>query len=220
MRGVPWVAVPTTLVGQVDAAIGGKTAVDLAGGKNLIGAFHRPERVVVDPVLATLPEREQRNGMAEAVKTGLLMGRPVWDLLEVRAGCAAFKSAVSSRIRRIAGRAILNLGHTFGHALEAAAGYELAHGEAVALGMVAALRLSGHDAAPGVEELLARGRLGLTGRWPGRRSDGTKRRAAGRLASCCSSATANRRGATSVRPLKSGPRSTSSSSISRGSPGG
>ena len=81
MRGVPWVAVPTTLVGQVDAAIGGKTAVDLPGGKNLIGAFHWPARVVIDPgTLETLPEQELRNGMAEAVKTGLLMGRPVWEL--------------------------------------------------------------------------------------------------------------------------------------------
>ena len=77
MRGVPWVAVPTTLVGQVDAAIGGKTAVDLPGGKNLVGAFHWPARVVIDPgTLETLPEQELRNGMAEVVKTGLLMGQP------------------------------------------------------------------------------------------------------------------------------------------------
>ena len=78
MRGVAWVAVPTTLVGQVDAAIGGKTAVDLPGGKNLVGAFHWPERVVIDPgTLESLPERERRNGMAEVVKTGLLMGETV-----------------------------------------------------------------------------------------------------------------------------------------------
>lgn len=80
MRGVPWVAVPTTLVGQVDAAIGGKTAVDLPSGKNLVGCFHWPARVVIDPgTLETLPEAEMRNGMAEVVKTGLLMGSPVWE---------------------------------------------------------------------------------------------------------------------------------------------
>ena len=151
MRGVPWVAVPTTLVGQVDAAIGGKTAVDLPGGKNLIGAFHWPARVVIDPgMLETLPELELRNGMAEAVKTGLLMGRPVWDLslAELVRRCAAFKAAVCIADPHDRGpRNQLNLGHTFGHALEAAAGYDLPHGQAVALGMVAALRLSGNDAA-------------------------------------------------------------------------
>jgi len=151
MRGVPWVAVPTTLVGQVDAAIGGKTAVDLPGGKNLIGAFHWPARVVIDPgTLETLPEQELQNGMAEAVKTGLLMGRPVWELslADLVRRCAAFKAAVCIADPHDRGqRNQLNLGHTFGHALEAAAGYDLPHGQAVALGMVAALRLSGNDAA-------------------------------------------------------------------------
>jgi shikimate kinase / 3-dehydroquinate synthase len=151
MRGVPWVAVPTTLVGQVDAAIGGKTAVDLPGGKNLIGAFHWPARVVIDPgTLETLPEQELRNGMAEAVKTGLLMGRPVWELslADLVRRCAAFKAAVCIADPHDRGvRNQLNLGHTFGHALEAAAGYDLPHGQAVALGMVAALQLSGNDAA-------------------------------------------------------------------------
>jgi shikimate kinase/3-dehydroquinate synthase len=146
MRGIPWVAVPTTLVGQVDAAIGGKTAVDLPEVKNLAGAFHWPARTVVDPLLLdTLPEAELLNGAAEVVKTGLLAGEPIWERplhARVRA-CAAFKAAVCLRDPHDRGpRNQLNLGHTFGHALEAAAGYELSHGGAVALGLVAALRLS------------------------------------------------------------------------------
>jgi len=151
MRGVPWVAVPTTLVGQVDAAIGGKTAIDLPGGKNLIGAFHWPARVVIDPgTLETLPDAESRNGMAEVVKTGLLMGHPVWELplVELVRRCASFKAGVCLADPNDHGpRNMLNLGHTFGHALEAAAGYDLPHGQAVALGMMAALQLSGNDAA-------------------------------------------------------------------------
>jgi shikimate kinase / 3-dehydroquinate synthase len=148
MRGLRWNALPTTLVGQVDAAIGGKTAVDLPGAKNLVGAFHYPDQVVIDPgLLATLPEEEHRNGMAEVVKTGLLAGRPLWGLAEeemIRA-CAAFKAAVclEDPFERKGRREVLNLGHTFAHALEAASGYELAHGEAVALGLKAALKLSG-----------------------------------------------------------------------------
>jgi 3-dehydroquinate synthetase len=148
MRGVRWIAVPTTLVGQVDAAIGGKTAIDLPAGKNLVGAFHYPDRVVVDPaLLSTLPERERRNGLAEVVKTGLLAGRPLWELpdAEMIRACAAFKAAVclADPYEEKGRREILNLGHTFGHALETASDYELAHGEAVALGMKAALRISG-----------------------------------------------------------------------------
>jgi shikimate kinase/3-dehydroquinate synthase len=148
MRGVRWNALPTTLVGQVDAAIGGKTAVDLPEGKNLVGAFHYPDQVVIDPeLLSTLPEDERRNGMAEVVKTGLLVGRPLWELPEaemIRA-CAAFKAGVclEDPFERKGRREILNLGHTFGHALEAASDYELSHGEAVALGLKAALKLSG-----------------------------------------------------------------------------
>ena len=81
MRGVRWIAVPTTLLGQVDAAIGGKTAIDLPAGKNLVGGFHYPARVIADPdVLATLSEAQRREGMAEVVKTGLLAGRPLWEL--------------------------------------------------------------------------------------------------------------------------------------------
>jgi shikimate kinase/3-dehydroquinate synthase len=148
MRGLRWIAVPTTLLGQVDAAIGGKTAIDLPTGKNLVGGFHYPAAVIVDPdVLATLSEAQRRAGMAEVVKTGLLAGRPLWELEDeamIRA-CAAFKAAVCLGDPFDQGRrAILNLGHTFAHALEAAAGYDgLTHGDAVALGLLAALRLSG-----------------------------------------------------------------------------
>lgn len=159
LRGIAWAPVPTTLVGQVDAGIGGKTAVDLDAGKNLVGAFHWPARVVIDPgVLATLPETEWANGLAEVVKTGLLAGEPLWELdLPARVRrCAAFKSAVCLRDPEDRGeRAQLNLGHTFAHALETASGYELPHGRAVGLGLVAALRLSGlPDLADEIGELL------------------------------------------------------------------
>jgi shikimate kinase/3-dehydroquinate synthase len=151
LRGIPWVAVPTTLVGQVDAAVGGKTAVDIPQGKNLVGAFHWPARVVIDEaLLETLPERERRQGRAELLKTELLAGRD----LDVR-GAAAYKAALCVRDPYDRGpRQWLNLGHTFAHALEAAADFELPHGEAVALGLLAALRLSGHDTLP-VEDALA-----------------------------------------------------------------
>lgn len=160
MRGIAWAAVPTTLVGQVDAAIGGKTAIDLPGAKNIVGAFHWPARVVCDPsLLETLPEPERRNGLAEVVKTGLLAGEEVWTLTEgemVRR-CAAYKAAVCLRDPHDRGpRNVLNLGHTFAHALEAAGGYALPHGHAVALGLTAALRLSGlDDAVRTVERVLA-----------------------------------------------------------------
>jgi 3-dehydroquinate synthetase len=150
LRGVPWVAVPTTLVGQVDAGIGGKTAIDIPNGKNLVGAFHWPARVVIDEtLLATLPEREQRQGLAELVKTQLLAGHG----LDVR-GAAAYKGAICLRDPHDRGvRRYLNLGHTFAHALEAAADFDLPHGEAVALGLLAALELSGRDTARVVDAL-------------------------------------------------------------------
>jgi shikimate kinase/3-dehydroquinate synthase len=159
MRGVRWVAVPTTLLGQVDAAIGGKTAIDLPVGKNLAGAFHYPAGVIADPdVLATLSESQRREGMAEVVKTGLLAGHPLWELEDeaMIRGAAAFKAAICLGDPFDQGRrAILNLGHTFAHALEAASGYEgLTHGSAVALGLLAALRLSGRPTDV-VEEVLA-----------------------------------------------------------------
>ena len=144
LRGVPWVSVPTTLVGQVDAGIGGKTGIDIPEGKNLVGAFHWPVRVVLDEaLLETLPEREPRQGMAELVKTRLLAGRD----LDVRTA-AAYKAALCLQDPYDRGpRRWLNLGHTFAHGLEAAADFELPHGEAVALGLLAALRISGRDTA-------------------------------------------------------------------------
>jgi 3-dehydroquinate synthetase len=158
LRGIPWVPVPTSLVAQVDAAIGGKTAIDLPQGKNLVGAFRWPVRTVVDPaLLETLPEPQRLEGMAEVVKTGLLAGEPFWELPDDKLvrRCAAFKAAICLRDPLERGeRAILNLGHTFAHALEAAAGYEgVTHGRAVALGLLAALRLSDRDTSV-VEEVL------------------------------------------------------------------
>ncbi|MDX6468750.1 MAG: shikimate kinase / 3-dehydroquinate synthase [Gaiellaceae bacterium] len=158
LRGIPWTPVPTSLVGQVDAAIGGKTAIDTPQGKNLVGSFHWPERTVVDPaLLETLPPAQRLEGMAEVVKTGLLAGRPLWELPddELVRRCAAFKSAICLRDPHDdAERKLLNLGHTFAHALEAAASYEgVTHGQAVALGLLAALRLSGRDIGQ-VEEIL------------------------------------------------------------------
>jgi shikimate kinase/3-dehydroquinate synthase len=150
LRGVPWVSVPTTLVGQVDAAIGGKTGIDIPEGKNLVGAFHWPARVVLDEtLLETLPERERRQGMAELVKTRLLADRR----LDVR-GAAAYKAGICVQDPHDHGpRRWLNLGHTFAHGLEAGADYDLPHGEAVALGLLAALRLSGRDTGDVEREL-------------------------------------------------------------------
>jgi shikimate kinase / 3-dehydroquinate synthase len=150
LRGIAWTPVPTSLVAQVDAAIGGKTAIDLPQGKNLVGAFHWPVRTVIDPVLLeTLSDEQRREGLAEVVKTGLLAGEPLWELpdRELVRRCAAFKSAVCLRDPHDhAERKMLNLGHTFAHALETAAGYEgLTHGRAVALGLKAALKLSSRE---------------------------------------------------------------------------
>jgi shikimate kinase/3-dehydroquinate synthase len=148
LRGIDWVAVPTTLLGQVDAAIGGKTGIDTVDGKNLAGAFHFPRLVALEAsYLATLPESERRAGMSEVVKTGLLAGTELWALGEaemVRA-CAAFKAGIvlSDPFEREGRRTILNLGHTFAHALETGSGYTVSHGDAVALGLLAALRISG-----------------------------------------------------------------------------
>ena len=158
LRGVDWMPIPTTLVGQVDAAIGGKTGIDLDTGKNRAGAFHFPHRVYIDPAfLRTLPEEERRAGMAEVVKTGLLAGQEMWSLPEeemIRA-CAAYKSAVvlSDPYETNGRRRILNLGHTFAHALETGSGYTVRHGDAVALGLLAALRLS-KQPTDVVEEIL------------------------------------------------------------------
>mgnify|MGYP002713233847 CR=1 FL=1 len=164
MRGIDYVQVPTTLLSQVDSSVGGKTAINMPQGKNLIGAFHQPVSVVCDiDTLATLPRRELLSGYAEIVKYGLI-GDPVffqWLEKEGERVCAptpeaeplikAIEVSCRKKAEIVAAdetekgvRALLNLGHTFGHALEAAAGYDgrLLHGEAVAIGMVMAFRLS------------------------------------------------------------------------------
>jgi shikimate kinase/3-dehydroquinate synthase len=156
-RGVHCVQVPTTVVAQVDSAYGGKTAVDLPEAKNYVGAYHQPAAVLVDPdVLSTLPAEEVAAGYAEVVKTALIAGGELWERVRAGAGprdedvilaCLRTKLAVVATDERDAGRRqVLNLGHTVGHALEAATGYRrLRHGEAVALGLLCALRLSGQD---------------------------------------------------------------------------
>jgi 3-dehydroquinate synthase len=162
-RGVPVVQVPTTVVAQVDSAYGGKTGVDLPEAKNYVGAFHQPAGVLTDPtVLATLPTEELHAGYAEVVKTALIAGAGLWDgvlalppleraveedlagLTSVIEDCARTKLAVVAADERDTGiRASLNLGHTLAHALESATGYgRFRHGEAVALGLLAALRIS------------------------------------------------------------------------------
>jgi shikimate kinase / 3-dehydroquinate synthase len=171
-RGVPVVHVPTTLVAQVDSAYGGKTGVDLPEGKNYAGAYQLPAAVLADTgTLRTLPREELAAGFVEALKTGLLAGGPLWervrsiealdpgDLDDVVFACARYKCAVVAADERDAGlRNVLNLGHTVGHAIEAATGYaRYRHGEAISIGLLAALRLSD---APGLrdecEEILRR----------------------------------------------------------------
>ena len=163
MRGIDFVQVPTTLLAQVDSSVGGKTAIDTPQGKNLVGAFHQPRLVLADiDVLATLPERQLRSGWAEVLKHGLICDPGFFDWLagEGAAGAAGdpaalqravvrsveIKSAIVGEDEKEAGkRALLNLGHTFGHAIEAELGFEeaaLAHGEAVALGCAMAFRYS------------------------------------------------------------------------------
>ncbi len=197
LRGIPWVSVPTTLVGQVDAGIGGKTAIDLPEGKNLVGAFHWPARVVIDEnLLGTLPEREHRQGRAELVKTELLAGRE----LDVR-GAAAYKAALCLRDPYDRGpRRWLNLGHTFGHALETAAGYELSHGDAVALGLLAALRLSRTGHGAGRSTPSTRDRCGSTASGRGGAPTRQEARTAGRSIWSCSATTA--RMSRRARPLR------------------
>jgi 3-dehydroquinate synthase len=165
LRGVPWMGVPTTLLAQVDSAIGGKTAIDVAAGKNLAGAFHQPAGVLVDPeTLRTLPERQRRAGIAEVVKTGMAVDAALFRWLELHAGplaageTEALAGAVARSLRAkarivrrderdLGPRTALNFGHTLGHALEAALGYRaLLHGEAVAIGMRVAAALSVREA--------------------------------------------------------------------------
>jgi shikimate kinase / 3-dehydroquinate synthase len=156
-RGMAHVQVPTTLVAQVDSAYGGKTGVDLPEGKNYAGAFHQPAAVLCDPaLLGTLPREEHAAGFVEVVKTALIAGGPLWARVrrgedpdtDVIMGCVRTKLAVVAADERDAGRRqVLNLGHTVGHAIEAATSYSrYRHGEAVGIGLLAALRLSGRDA--------------------------------------------------------------------------
>ena len=159
MRGVPFIQVPTTLLAMVDAAIGGKTAINLPEGKNLLGTFYQPRLVVIDPqFLATLPPKERRNGLAEVIKHGFIRDPDLLARLEAAGPglfqdqaalsgiiyrAAAIKAQVVAADEREAGlRRILNFGHTLGHALEQASAFRLPHGRAVALGMQAALMFS------------------------------------------------------------------------------
>jgi len=173
-RGIAWRAVPTTLVGQVDAALGGKTAVNLAGGKNAVGCFHLPAEVLIDPgLLATLSERHLRNGLAEVLKTALIAGEELLeavaalqpeDFREARPPAVeAIRRCVETKLALVADdpfdrgpRRLLNLGHTFGHALEALSMPSLLHGEAVGLGLLCAARLAAGQpgAAAGLEARL------------------------------------------------------------------
>jgi len=161
MRGVPVLQAPTTLLAQVDAAVGGKTGVNLVSGKNLIGSFHQPAAVLIDPgVLETLPEREYRAGLYEIIKAGVIRSQPLFQFLTDRYRDVLARDAkavdyiigesvrikaevVTADERETDLRRILNLGHTFGHALEAETSYaRFLHGEAVAFGMKAAVYLS------------------------------------------------------------------------------
>ena len=162
LRGVGVMQVPTTLLAMVDSSVGGKTAVDIPEGKNLVGAFHQPCRVVIDPgFLATLPGRELKNGLAEVVKTAVLGDAELFSLLEKSAGrllekpldktlcgeiirrsCQVKAAIVAADAHEHGCRAFLNYGHTFGHALELLSNFRLAHGEGVALGMLVAAKLA------------------------------------------------------------------------------
>ncbi|MGO4879360.1 MAG: 3-dehydroquinate synthase [Bryobacteraceae bacterium] len=181
MRGIPLLNLPTTLLAQVDAAIGGKTGVNLVSGKNLIGSFHQPRAVLIDPVvLDTLPDREYRAGLYEILKAGVIRSEPLFRFLAERsadvlardaeavdriiAESVEIKAQVVSADEREGGlRRILNFGHTFGHALEAETGYiRFLHGEAVAFGMRAAVylaQMTGHLSAEDTVDILESVRL-------------------------------------------------------------
>ena len=160
LRGLDFVSFPTTLLAAVDASVGGKTGVDTAAGKNLVGAFHQPRGVFIDPLcLRTLPPEELRNGLAECVKHAAIAEPALLDFIEAQAEAilaaqppvmgelilrnVAIKAKVVSADEREAGpRANLNYGHTVGHAIETAAGFSISHGQAVSLGMMAAGRIA------------------------------------------------------------------------------
>jgi 3-dehydroquinate synthase len=187
-RGVPFVQVPTTLLSQVDSSVGGKTAINHALGKNMIGAFHQPRAVISDvATLDTLPDRELRSGIAEVIKHGLALDAGFFGWLEtnierlvrrdadslvfaIRRSCELKARIVAEDERESGARALLNLGHTFGHAIEAGAGYGAwLHGEAIAAGMVMAAELSvlqgfiSKQEAGRVRDLLKRAGLPLSG---------------------------------------------------------
>jgi 3-dehydroquinate synthase len=171
MRGIDFLQMPTTLLAMVDSSVGGKTGVNLPAGKNLVGAFHQPDAVVIDTgTLDTLPAREFRAGIAEVVKVGAIGDAAFFAWLEAHADALLARSptavaeAIATSCRHKAGvvarderelgeRALLNFGHTFGHAIEAEAGYgRVLHGEAVAIGMLIAARLSADlGRAPGTD---------------------------------------------------------------------
>lgn len=170
-RGVPVVQVPTTLVAQVDSAYGGKTGVDVGALKNYAGAYHMPAGVIADTsTLSSLPERDLSAGFVEVLKTGLLAGGSLWErvrsietidvagLDDVVFACARYKCAVVAADERDSGlRHVLNLGHTVGHAIEGVSEYKYLHGEAIGLGLLAALRLSGaSELRDEIEEILSR----------------------------------------------------------------
>ena len=171
-RGIDFVQVPTTLLAQVDSSVGGKTGVNHPGGKNLIGAFHQPQAVIADTgTLETLPPRELRAGLAEVIKYGLICDAPFFAWLEGAADrllardpaalahaihrCCEIKAAIVARDEREQGdRALLNLGHTFGHAIESATGYRgWLHGEAVGAGLAMAAAMSQHAGLLGAADV-------------------------------------------------------------------
>jgi 3-dehydroquinate synthase len=188
MRGLPYLQVPTTLLAMLDASVGGKTGVDTPTGKNLVGAFHPPACVISDPLtLMTLPDREYRSGLAEAVKHGLIADRAYFEWIEAEASTLLARDPVAlSRLisrsveikaevvgadeRESGRRAILNAGHTMAHALEQVTGYQVPHGEAVALGLIVECQLAEQlGVAPtGLRKTVARllVRLGLPERLP------------------------------------------------------
>ncbi len=188
LRGIDFIQVPTSLLAMVDAAIGGKTAINHAQGKNLIGAFHQPRLVWIDPqVLLTLPGREFRSAMAEVIKYGVIWDGELFRLLEqaprldqlryippellqeILSRCAQAKAAIVMQDEKEKGlRALLNFGHTIGHGIETATHYQVNHGEAVAIGMVLASQIALHlqlwseDCHQRLLNLIAKAKLPLT----------------------------------------------------------
>lgn len=173
MRGIPFIQIPTSLLAQVDSSVGGKTGVDIPEGKNLVGAFYQPEAVYIDPdVLHTLPQREYINGMAEVIKHGIIRDAEYFQMLDLKydlvmaldpavleklihVSCSIKAAVVAEDEKESNVRRILNFGHTIGHAVEAASDFEIPHGFAVAIGMVAAARISVLKGFLGNEKLAA-----------------------------------------------------------------